>query len=459
MPHIFKRYYSARDVAFFLGESVIVLASMLIALLLFSPENFQPNWPLWLSQSLFFMLTLQLCLYFFDLYDFSKKRAAADDIMRFAQAFGLCWVILALFYYLLPVILIVSEVFWNGCAITLLILILYRFLYYSIIHKGVFSENIVIIGTGKLASDIILEIEQRYNATQHIVAFVGAEEPKHNPYDRPVVKKIDDLKAIIKPENIDCIVVAPDDRRGHTPVQELLNYKLAGIDIKGGADFYERMTGRILVERIDPSFLIFSDGSSLSKFQRMVKRTLDLALAAILSVLSLPIMCITAIIIALESPGPIFYKQERLGYNAVPFTLIKFRSMRQDAEKDGAAWAQKNDTRTTRFGRFIRKVRIDELPQLWNVLRGNMSMVGPRPERKVFVDELVKDVPFYNVRHSVKPGVTGWAQVCYPYGASKEDALRKLEFDLYYIKNISIALDVLVVFYTVKTVLFGKGGQ
>ncbi len=256
-----------------------------------------------------------------------------------------------------------------------------------------------------------------------------------------MVENLEALGTVVDMERLACIVVAPDDRRGQTPVRELLDYKLAGIDIRGGADFYERLSGKILVERIDPSFLVFSGGGTLTKFQRAEKRLLDLVVAAALFVLTLPIMCLTALIIKLESSGPVFYRQERLGRSAVPFVLIKFRSMREDAEKNGAVWAQENDPRVTRFGRFIRKVRIDELPQLWNVLRGDMSMVGPRPERKVFVDDLVDEVPFYNVRHGVKPGVTGWAQVCYPYGASREDALRKLEFDLYYIKNISIAFD------------------
>ncbi len=459
MPHLFKRYYPLRDVVFVGGESLLILSSMLTALVFFSSGGLEPVWQRWLSQSLIFMVILQLCLYFFELYDLSDKHTITDDIMRFLQAFGLCWMILALCYYLLPTILIEAKTFWTGCALTTVVLMMCRSLYYFVVRRGLFSDYVVLLGTGKLACDIVREVERRYHSSQRIVAFIGEEHPEYNPCNRPVLESLDAMESVVNIDRLDCIVVAPDDRRGKTPVRELLDYKLAGIDIRGGVDFYERLSGKILVERIDPSFLVFSGGGKLTKFQRAEKRALDLFFAAALSLLTLPIMCLTAIIIKLESPGPVFYRQERLGRNAIPFVLVKFRSMRQDAEKDGAVWAQENDPRVTRFGRFIRKVRIDELPQLWNVLWGDMSMVGPRPERKVFVDELVKEVPFYNVRHGVKPGVTGWAQVCYPYGASKEDALRKLEFDLYYIKNISIAFDILVIFYTVKTVLFGKGGR
>lgn len=191
----------------------------------------------------------------------------------------------------------------------------------------------------------------------------------------------------------------------------------------------------------------------------LIKRTLDLTLALIGLTLSLPIAIITALLIRLESPGPVLYRQERTGERGEPFFIIKFRSMRQDAERDGAVWASKNDARVTRIGGFIRKVRIDEIPQMWNVLLGQMSFVGPRPERPVFVEELAKKLPYYSLRHAAKPGITGWAQVCYPYGASEEDALRKLEYDLYYIKHQSFFIDLLIIFWTIKTVLFQKGSR
>jgi exopolysaccharide biosynthesis polyprenyl glycosylphosphotransferase len=213
------------------------------------------------------------------------------------------------------------------------------------------------------------------------------------------------------------------------------------------------------VEKVNPAWLIFSDGFDCGRGTYYIKRLLDICLALFGLAVSLPVTFITALLIKLESPGPIFYRQERVGERGRVFPIVKFRSMRQDAEKNGAVWAMKNDNRVTRVGGFIRKVRIDEIPQMLNVLKGQMSFVGPRPERPVFVEQLVKKLPYYSLRHSAKPGITGWAQVCYPYGASEEDALRKLEYDLYYIKHQSIYLDLLIIFRTVKTVLFQKGAR
>ena len=234
---------------------------------------------------------------------------------------------------------------------------------------------------------------------------------------------------------------------------------MQGIVIEQGVSFYERVTGRLLVENMEPSWIIYSEGFSLSRWQFMVKRAVDILLSLTLLLIFSPIMLLSALIIKMESAGDVFYCQERVGRKMVPFKVYKFRSMRQDAERNGAVWALENDDRVTRFGRFIRKFRIDELPQLWNVLKGDKSLVGPRPERPVFVEKLAETIPFYHIRHDIQPGITGWAQVCYPYGASQEDALRKLEYDLYYMKNLSIPMDLLVVFMTVKTVLFKKGSR
>ena len=234
---------------------------------------------------------------------------------------------------------------------------------------------------------------------------------------------------------------------------------MQGVVIEQGISFYERVTGRLLVENMEPSWIIYSEGFSLSRWQFMVKRMVDVLFSLAILFVSSPIMLLSALIIKMESAGPFLYSQDRVGKKNIPFKVYKFRSMRQDAEREGAVWAQENDDRVTRFGKLIRKFRIDELPQLWNVLKGDMSLVGPRPERPVFVEELAETIPFYQIRHDVKPGITGWAQVCYPYGASQEDALRKLEYDLYYMKNLSIPMDLLVVFMTVKTVLCKKGSR
>jgi len=420
---------------------------------------FMIDWQLYACQGLLYTMVFQLCLYFSDLYDLRKVQNVTDTVNRLGLAFGLGCIILAIVYYFIPAAMISRLVFWFGLLVTSLAISLYRFLYYIVLRKRMFVERVVIIGTGKLANDIATEIEGRQDSACNVLAFVGNREPKFNPNDVPVIENLGDIRTKIPSDDIERIIVAQDDRRGSTPVRDLLEYKMRGVAIELGVSFYERMTGKVLVERVDPSWIIFSEGFTLGRLKYLLKRMLDIFSAGVLLILSLPVMIVSAIIIKLESPGPIFYLQERVGENNSIFKVIKFRSMRADAEKNGAVWAKENDNRVTRFGKFIRMVRIDELPQLWNVLKGEMSLVGPRPERKIFIDELLKDIPYYDIRHGVKPGVTGWAQVCYPYGASKEDALRKLEYDLYYIKNISLALDMLVIFHTVKTVLFGKGAR
>jgi sugar transferase (PEP-CTERM system associated) len=460
MPYIFNKYYPSRNIVFFVGEGTLIFLSMITVYWLFKGTGlFLIDWGLYAGQALIVTGVFQLCLYFFDLYDLSRDQSMPDTATRLTQAFGVGCIILAGVYYMAPPVMITTRIFWSGYLVTSLVLLVYRFSYYLVLRKKMFVQGMVVIGTGKLANDVSKEIEGRQDSAYRILAFVGKGEPLYNPNKAPVVASLEDLRKIMPVEQVERIVVAPDDRRGATPVSTLLSCKMRGVAIEQGVNFYERMTGKILVERVDPSWIIFSDGFILSRWKYMFKRVLDIVFAGILLVLSLPVMILSGIIIKLESPGPIFYKQERVGENSSVFKVIKFRSMCQDAEKNGAVWAKENDDRVTRFGGFMRKVRIDELPQLWNVLKGEMSLVGPRPERQIFVDELLKEIPYYNIRHGVKPGVTGWAQVCYPYGASKEDALRKLEYDLYYIKNISIALDLLVIFHTVKTVLFGRGAR
>lgn len=257
------------------------------------------------------------------------------------------------------------------------------------------------------------------------------------------------------------VVLLPDAPIDDDIARELLQAKLRGSMVVDIRSFYEHVVHRLPVMQISDEWLLLNDGFSLNTrgSLRRLKRALDVFMALGLLIPGLPLMLLSALIIRLESPGPVIYTQKRVGLHEQEFTVYKFRSMRQDAEKDGAVWAQANDNRVTRFGKFIRKVRIDELPQLWNVLRGDMSFIGPRPERMEFVLKLAEKIPFYNLRHSVKPGLTGWAQVCYPYGASEEDARHKLEYDLYYVKNMSILLDIKIILKTVGVVLFPKGAR
>lgn len=436
----------------------MIFSSILCSFLIYVGMNqFISEIGLYCLQAIVVTGVFQLCLYFFDMYEMRQDLNVLDNAIRLTQAFGVGCIVLGVLYYIVPHLWIHTYIFWTGYLLVSLSLLLYRYFYHRILRRRMFVQDLVLIGTGELASEIAKEIEGRHNSVYRIIAFIGDGSPIYNPYHVPVFGELENVSPLTA---IQRIIVAPDDKRGSTPIRTLLKCKLAGTIVEQGVPFYERITGKIMVEMVDPSWIVFSNGFTvMSRWRYLLKRLVDVVLSGGLLLLSAPVMLVSAIIIKLESPGPVFYLQERVGESDVPFMVIKFRSMGQDAEKDGAVWAQKNDSRVTRFGGFIRKVRIDELPQLWNVLKGEMSLVGPRPERQVFVEQLVEEIPYYGIRHVVKPGVTGWAQVSYPYGASKLDALRKLEYDLFYIKNQSIILDLLVVFYTVKIVLFGKGGR
>jgi sugar transferase (PEP-CTERM system associated) len=268
------------------------------------------------------------------------------------------------------------------------------------------------------------------------------------------------IHKIASKRKVDRIIVAMEERRGRLPIEELLKCRMEGISVEEGIAFYEYLTGKLLIEKAYPSFLIFSNGFTKSTYHRVVKAAVDYFLSSVGLVISLPVIAVVALAIKIESSGPIFYRHDRVGKDGKIFSFLKFRSMRDQAEKDtGPIWAAENDDRVTRVGKIIRKMRIDEIPQMINVLRGEMSFVGPRPERPYFMEQLQEKIPFYEKRHGVKPGITGWAQIEYPYGASKEDALEKLEYDLYYIKNMSLFLDLIILFKTVRIVLFRRGAR
>jgi sugar transferase (PEP-CTERM system associated) len=460
MPNLFNKYYPVRKLLFFIGESLLIFASVFGILLLFTGwEIFVIEPSEHVVRALAVTLIFQLSLYFYDLYDVRKPGTAADTFIRMMQAFGVGCIILAFLYALFPSIIISTALFWKSYLIICISLLAWRSLYHLILEKKLFVREVIIVGTGETAEKITQEIDANPESGILVSAFIGSSSPRfvHEPI--PVYASLGEVSAHPRLSLVERIVVALDDRRGTMPINDLLANKLQGRIIEDGVTFYEAISGKILVEKVNPAWLIFSDGFDCGRGTYYIKRMLDISLALFGLTVSLPVTFITALLIKLESPGPIFYRQERVGERGRVFPIVKFRSMRQDAEKNGAVWAMKNDNRVTRVGGFIRKVRIDEIPQMWNVLKGQMSFVGPRPERPVFVEQLVKKLPYYSLRHSAKPGITGWAQVCYPYGASEEDALRKLEYDLYYIKHQSIYLDLLIIFRTVKTVLFQKGAR
>ncbi|WP_173083734.1 TIGR03013 family XrtA/PEP-CTERM system glycosyltransferase [Fundidesulfovibrio magnetotacticus] len=315
--------------------------------------------------------------------------------------------------------------------------------------------RVLLVGNGQLA----FQIEELIRSMSGKFQLVGKV---HYPGPDNAAKAEDaqDIFETAKRLDANKVVISLTERRGVFPLQEMLNCKLSGIEVLDSPSLYERLTGKLLIENITPSWFIFCHGFRVTPGLRLVKRAIDIALSSLGLLCFAPFGLLVALAIRLDSPGPVFFRQVRVGEGDQLFSLIKFRSMRQDAEKlSGAVWAQKNDNRVTRLGKFLRKSRIDEIPQLINVLRGEMSLVGPRPERPEFVRTLKERIPYYSERHFVKPGVSGWAQVRYPYGASVEDAVEKLRYDLYYIKNISILLDFKIILKTVAVMLFCRGGR
>ncbi len=412
-------------------------------------------------KALLIVSVVQLSLYYFDLYDLKYFTSKLELIIRLLQSLGASSVLLALFYYLFPELIIGRGIFIISLAFMALAIIGWRLLYNHMLKAKGLDERVVILGTGPLARDLAKEIIEKKDSGFKVVGFISempgrVGERLVNP---SIIGDQALIQDIVKREKIDRIVVALEERRGKFPQADLLACKMKGITIQEGFDFFERLTGRLQVERLRPSFLIFSDGFRKSKLTLWAKRMVDFVLSVIGVACSAPLLLVISVLIKIDSRGPVLYKQERMGENGKVFNLLKFRSMVQNAETNGPVWAMTDDSRMTRVGRWIRKGRLDEIPQMINVLKGDMSFVGPRPERPFFVEKLRGEIPYYDERLVVKPGITGWAQISYHYGATKEDALEKMKYDLYYIKNMSLLFDLAIIFETAKVVLFGKGAR
>ncbi|HEV7799283.1 MAG TPA: TIGR03013 family XrtA/PEP-CTERM system glycosyltransferase [Pyrinomonadaceae bacterium] len=398
--------------------------------------------------------------YLFDLYDFIVMHDRRELVLRLVQALGLAWVALALAFYAFPQLMLGRGISLIALPLALGLMVSWRVSIHWLLGHPDFGEKILIVGSGSLAVEVAREMLDRPDAGYRIAGFIGTDpellgKSLINPR---VIGLTSELAEVVRREGIDRIVVAMSQRRGQLPTNELLQLSLAGtVNIEEGASFYERVTGRVSLNMIRPSWLIFSSRGRQARISGITRNIVHRIVALIGALCSLPIAIGTAILIKLDSRGPILYRQERVGKNGSTFTVMKFRSMRTDAEKAGPVWASADDDRTTRVGRIIRKTRIDEIPQFWNILRGEMDFVGPRPERPHFVSQLAEEIPYYEQRHLIAPGLTGWAQIKYPYGASIEDARQKLQYDLYYIKNQSLMLDAIILFETIKIILFGRG--
>lgn len=406
-----------------------------------------------------FVLLVVFSSYFCEMYRWDETNDKFDLAARTAVAIMLAFFMLSASYYLLPMAMIGRGVLSSSLLIFGALQFIAHLIFMALMRLPIFALRVLILGAGPLAESVEKFLSE--NKGPYVLAgFIRPENGLCTVSDDKIVGGDNEIESLIKQEGISRLVVAITERRGVLPVQNLLRCKLNGVDIIDAASFCEDATRKLPVENISPSWFIYSDGFRITPFLHFIKRTLDIVLSLVGMILLLPVWTIVAFLVRCDSSGSIFFRQIRVGEREVPFTIYKFRTMRQDAEKEtGAVWATENDVRITKVGKFLRKTRLDEFPQLFNVLKGEMSLVGPRPERPEFVEQLNEKIPYYPTRHFMKPGVTGWAQICYPYGASDEDALEKLRYDLYYIKNYTVLFDVLIILETVKVVLFGRGGR
>jgi sugar transferase (PEP-CTERM system associated) len=413
-----------------------------------------------------FAFVLLFSSFLMDVYDRSGKPRKREVLVRVLLA-GLasCFPISVIYFiapHLLPAITTV--------VLGILLFSTAQFCFHALLSFMTFSQRVLVLGTGPLASQIgriVAEGSRNIAVAGYVTCAIeanrnlalGSPDEVGKPVE-PVVGDAADLDALATSLRADTIVVALSERRGVFPVREVLQCKMRGIEILDAPTFYEVQCKKLMLEQITPSWFFLSSGFRRTTVFMAVKRSMDIMLSLIGLILTVPFFPLIALIIKLDSPGPLFFSQIRVGAHEKTFLLYKFRTMRQDAEKGtGAVWSTENDPRITRIGAFLRKSRIDEFPQFYNVLMGSMSFVGPRPERPEFVEKLKQVIPYYSKRHFVKPGLTGWAQVCYPYGSTVEDAVEKLRYDLYYTKNLSSFLDLLIILETIKVVLFGRGGR
>jgi sugar transferase (PEP-CTERM system associated) len=414
-------------------------------------------------QAVAFVGILQICFYYCDLYDLSSIRRRGEQIIALVQSLGAASLLLGLLYYVFPSLLIGRGVFFITVALVSGFVVLSRTLLDQVWQVAAPKENILILGSGPLALTVARELNQRDDLNATLVGFAqvaGATPKAEANGDLRVLGSSDQVREIVEKNSISRIVVALEDRRKALPVHELVRLRVSGIRVEDANSTVSALTGRIWLEMVQPSWFVFSDGFQRSTLTSVIKRALDLACGLLGLALSLPAMLLVALAIRLDSKGPVIFRQTRVGLRGKPFEVLKFRSMRVDAEaENGAQWAKEEDPRVTRVGRCLRRYRLDELPQFLNVIRGEMSFVGPRPERPVFVEQLRQAISYYDERHSVRPGLTGWAQVSYRYGASFEDTARKLEYDLFYLKNMSVWFDCAIILKTIRIVLTGFGGR
>ncbi|HKN16018.1 MAG TPA: TIGR03013 family XrtA/PEP-CTERM system glycosyltransferase [Candidatus Sulfotelmatobacter sp.] len=457
MIRLFKVYYPLRTLVLLAGEALIVWVSFVLGTMVRSQDS-------WLLLNVeggylkIFVVTAVVLLlsHWLDLYDSSSLDRNWEQVFRILLVIGSVTLALAAVALLFPELMLGSRSTLPGIIILIVMLSCWRGAYSWMVKQPFMRERVYVLGTGERAERLVNGLRRRAALGIDVVGWTGKVDGE---LTRESVAA--NLMEVQHGRGLHRVIVAFPDRRGTLPVEELLELRLHhGVRVEEATSWLEKISGRIEVEQLYPSWLIFAEGFRFSVFFRVVRRVLNFSVALLALVVSLPLLPLIVLAIKLGSPGPVLYRQQRVGRRGKIFHCYKFRTMRQDAEADtGATWATDNDPRITRIGKILRTSRLDEIPQLWCVLKGDMHFVGPRPERPEFVEWLSKEIPYYGVRHVVRPGITGWAQVQYKYGNTMEDAREKLQYDLFYIKNASIGLDLLIMFQTIKIVVLGRGAQ
>ena len=457
MIRLFHVYYPIRTLVLLLGEALIVWTSFLVAALVVYQEDSYIELYYNHGFSKIFVLTavVLLCSHWFDLYDTARLNTRGELYFRLLMVPGLLAFVMAGISLFRPDFLLGNGSTPLGLLIVALALFGWRLGYGWLVQLPILVERVYVVGTGERAQRLVQGLRQNPEIGVEIASWTGKLE---GAVTREAVAA--HLMDVVKKQKVHRVIVAVPDRRGTTPMKELLELRMQGVKIEEAASWLEKISGKIEVENLYPSWLVFNEGFRRSAVFVLVRRVLSIIISLIGLLLALPLLPFVALAVRLDSEGPVFYTQTRVGKRGRLFKVVKFRTMRQDAESSsGAQWAADNDPRITRVGRFLRMSRLDEIPQLWCVLKGDMAFVGPRPERPEFIEGLSKEIPYYGVRHMVRPGVTGWAHIKYKYGSTIEDAREKLQYDLYYIKHASIGLDLLIMFQTVKIVILGRGAQ
>jgi sugar transferase (PEP-CTERM system associated) len=469
MVQVFSQYVSAKCLLLILLEDALLIVALVSgAKLRFwsEPDRFlsYTQLPDFAWQALLFVVVFQICFYYGDLYNWTALHRRHAQWMSLAQSLGIGCIVLGLLYFAVPDLLIGRGVFFISIMLVVLFVASDRFLLDALWRLAAPLQNTIVLGTGELALTVGREISNRDDLNINLVGFVEPQPTPTSPDDMicgcPILGGADRLQAVVTERGISKIVVAMEDRRGALPIRDLVGLRVQGVQVEDAQTTIAFLTGRVWLTTVRPSWFVFSEGFHRSKLTLIVKRVTDLFFGVVGLILSAPAMALVAVAVALDSKGPVIYRQTRVGKGGFCFELLKFRSMHVNAESGGKAqWAREDDPRVTRVGRVIRKFRLDELPQFINVLRGDMSFVGPRPERPCFVQELRKQISYYDERHSVRPGLTGWAQVQYSYGSCVEDAFKKLEYDLFYLKNMSVLFDCAIVLQTIRVILTGSGAR